>query len=74
MTAAFHQVVAEFYPKLAVSRPQPFKLRLDKRATANRMAMRAKRAAWHLQGLNSHGKPLKGNHKFRNQRFLKLPK
>ena len=55
MTTEFLNLVAQMYPKPPKARVQPFRLKLDKRSTANRLAMRRKRAEWHAQGLNSHG-------------------
>ena len=74
MTDSFLNLVAEMYPRPPRSRVQPFRLKLDKRSTANRIAMQRKRDEWHAQGKNSHGKPIKGNGKYRNQKFLKLNK
>ena len=72
MTTEFLNLVAQMYPKPPKARVQPFRLKLDKRSTANRLAMNRKRAEWHAQGLNSHGKPINGNAKFRNQKYFKL--
>lgn len=72
MTAALQQLIAEFYPPQPRTQPRAFKRRLDKRSTANRLLMRRKREQWHAQGLNSHGKPIGSNKKYRNQKYLKL--
>ena len=68
MTTALKKLIAEHYPKPAAQPPRR-KLRREKRATAIRLAMRRLRAARHRKGLNSHGKPLGKNAKFRNKKY-----
>ena len=45
------------------------KLKRDKRSQAIRLAMRDLRRRRHAEGLNSHGKPLGENAKFRNLKY-----
>jgi antitoxin (DNA-binding transcriptional repressor) of toxin-antitoxin stability system len=57
-------------PCAEVAAPRPRrKLRREKRATSIRNAMRDLRRRRHAAGLNSSGKPLGKNAKFRNKKY-----